>query len=75
MGVDGQRVDATEMAARQYSMFINDRHVIVEIPIGAVGGYFKVGGLDIYLILNLIKRIICHLSSLKISTLKSNLFN
>lgn len=44
MGIDGQRLDAAEMAARQYSLFINDRHIIVEIPVGAVGGHFKVGG-------------------------------
>ncbi|KAG7508964.1 hypothetical protein JOB18_030126 [Solea senegalensis] len=41
MGVDGQRVDAAEMAARKYSLTINNVHVIMEIPIGAAGGHFK----------------------------------
>uniref|UniRef100_A0A3Q3RDE9 ZP domain-containing protein n=1 Tax=Monopterus albus TaxID=43700 RepID=A0A3Q3RDE9_MONAL len=42
MGVDGQRLDAAEMAARQYSMSVSGAYVIIEIPIGAVGGYYKV---------------------------------
>lgn len=42
MGVDGQRLEPAEMAARQYSLTVNDVHIIIEIPIGAVGGYFKV---------------------------------
>ncbi|CAK6979205.1 uncharacterized protein LOC128376852 [Scomber scombrus] len=41
MGIDGQRLDAVEMAARQYAVTVNDVHIIVEIPIGAVGGYSK----------------------------------
>ncbi|KAM6992413.1 uncharacterized protein LKV04_008474 [Tautogolabrus adspersus] len=41
MGVNGQRLDAAEMAARRYTLTVNDIHIIVEIPIGAVGGYFK----------------------------------
>ncbi|XP_039981930.1 uncharacterized protein LOC120789331 [Xiphias gladius] len=41
MGIDGQRLDAAEMAARRYSLSINDMHIVVGIPVGAVGGYFK----------------------------------
>ncbi|XP_070781578.1 uncharacterized protein [Enoplosus armatus] len=41
VGVDGQRLDAAEMAARRYSLSVGDVHVVVEIPVGAVGGYFK----------------------------------
>uniref|UniRef100_A0A667XXB4 Uncharacterized LOC115356181 n=1 Tax=Myripristis murdjan TaxID=586833 RepID=A0A667XXB4_9TELE len=41
MGVDGQRLSAAEMAARHYSMAVNDMHIVVEIPVGAAGGYFK----------------------------------
>uniref|UniRef100_A0A3B4WA82 Uncharacterized LOC111661437 n=1 Tax=Seriola lalandi dorsalis TaxID=1841481 RepID=A0A3B4WA82_SERLL len=41
MGVDGQRLDAAEMAARQYALFISDIHIVIQIPVGAVGGYFK----------------------------------
>lgn len=44
MGIDGQRLDTGEMAARQYAVTVNDVHIIVEIPIGAVGGHFKVSG-------------------------------
>lgn len=42
MGVNNQRMDAAEMAAKRYSMSVSDMHIIVEIPVGAVGGYFKV---------------------------------
>ncbi len=42
MGVDGQRLDAAEMAARRYSLSVNDIYIVAEIPVGAVGGYFKV---------------------------------
>ncbi|TMS12097.1 Zona pellucida sperm-binding protein 2 [Larimichthys crocea] len=41
MGVDGQRLEPPEIAARRYSLTVNDVYIIVEIPIGAVGGYFK----------------------------------
>ncbi|XP_068433639.1 uncharacterized protein [Clinocottus analis] len=41
MGVDGQRLDVAEMAARRYALSVNDIYIIVEIPIGAVGGHFK----------------------------------
>lgn len=48
MGVDGQRLDAAEIAARQYSLSANDVHIVIEIPVGAVGGYFKVSGNETY---------------------------
>ncbi|TDH00544.1 hypothetical protein EPR50_G00189350, partial [Perca flavescens] len=41
MGVDGQRLDTAEMAARQYVLSVNEQHIIIEIPVGAVGGHFK----------------------------------
>ncbi|XP_074471896.1 uncharacterized protein LOC141756224 [Sebastes fasciatus] len=41
VGVDGERLDAAEMAARRYSLSVTDLHVVVEIPVGAVGGHFK----------------------------------
>ncbi|KAE8286758.1 hypothetical protein D5F01_LYC14707 [Larimichthys crocea] len=37
MGVDGQRLEPPEIAARRYSLTVNDVYIIVEIPIGAVG--------------------------------------
>uniref|UniRef100_A0A8D3B8A3 ZP domain-containing protein n=1 Tax=Scophthalmus maximus TaxID=52904 RepID=A0A8D3B8A3_SCOMX len=39
MGIDGQRLDAGEMAARRYSLSATDMYVVVEIPIGAAGVY------------------------------------
>ncbi|XP_042359983.1 uncharacterized protein LOC121955951 [Plectropomus leopardus] len=41
MGVDGKRLDAAEMASRRYSLSVNDVYIMVEIPVGAVGGHFK----------------------------------
>ncbi|XP_034018728.1 uncharacterized protein LOC117503579 [Thalassophryne amazonica] len=41
MGIKGERLDAAEMASRQYSLSIYDVHITVEIPIGAAGGYLK----------------------------------
>ncbi|XP_064835406.1 zona pellucida sperm-binding protein 2-like [Oncorhynchus masou masou] len=39
-GIDAKRLDTEEMAARNYSVLVTEAH-IVEIPVGAVGGYFK----------------------------------
>ncbi|XP_056284521.1 uncharacterized protein LOC130202792 [Pseudoliparis swirei] len=41
MGVDGQRLDLAEVANRRYSLSVNDIYIIIEIPVGAVGGHFK----------------------------------
>uniref|UniRef100_A0A8C8JDZ8 ZP domain-containing protein n=1 Tax=Oncorhynchus tshawytscha TaxID=74940 RepID=A0A8C8JDZ8_ONCTS len=41
MGIDAKRLDIEEMAARNYSVLVTEAHIIVEIPVGAVGGYFK----------------------------------
>uniref|UniRef100_A0A3P8YDQ7 ZP domain-containing protein n=1 Tax=Esox lucius TaxID=8010 RepID=A0A3P8YDQ7_ESOLU len=41
MGIDGKRLDKQEMAARKYSVSLMEVHVIVKIPVGAVGGYYK----------------------------------
>ncbi|KAI4818965.1 hypothetical protein KUCAC02_004252 [Chaenocephalus aceratus] len=37
MGVDGRKLEATEMSARNYSLTLDDLYIIVEIPIGAAG--------------------------------------
>ena len=42
MGIDGQRLATSEMAVRQYAISVNEIYIIIEIPVGAVGGYFKV---------------------------------
>ncbi|KAL0965042.1 hypothetical protein UPYG_G00276030 [Umbra pygmaea] len=41
MGVDGKRLDDKEMAARNYSVSVTEVHIIVKIPVGAIGGYYK----------------------------------
>uniref|UniRef100_A0A8C7JNP6 ZP domain-containing protein n=1 Tax=Oncorhynchus kisutch TaxID=8019 RepID=A0A8C7JNP6_ONCKI len=41
MGIDAKRLDTEEMAARNYSVLVTEAHIIVEIPVGAVGGNFK----------------------------------
>lgn len=48
MGVNGQKLEPAEMAARRYSLTVNDVYIVVEIPIGAVGGYFKVSGAELF---------------------------
>ncbi|KAM9703793.1 uncharacterized protein ACNS7B_002373 [Menidia menidia] len=40
-GINGQRLDGAEMQARQYSLSLNDLYIVTQIPIGAVGGYYK----------------------------------
>jgi len=42
MGVDGRKLEATEISARNYSLTLDDLYVIVEIPIGAAGCQIKV---------------------------------
>ena len=42
MGIDAKRLNTEEMAARNYSVLVTEAHIIVAIPVGAVGGYFKV---------------------------------
>ncbi|XP_075940163.1 uncharacterized protein LOC142941920 [Anarhichas minor] len=41
MGVDGQRLNVAEMAARHYSLSVNNVYILAKIPVGAVGGHFK----------------------------------
>ncbi|XP_034086545.1 uncharacterized protein LOC117555698 [Gymnodraco acuticeps] len=41
MGVDGRKLEATELSARNYSLTLDDLYVIVEIPIGAAGCQIK----------------------------------
>ncbi|XP_013871161.1 uncharacterized protein LOC106522629 isoform X3 [Austrofundulus limnaeus] len=40
-GINGQRLNAAEMQAQQYSVVVNDYFIVTEIPIGAAGGYYK----------------------------------
>ncbi|XP_056118661.1 zona pellucida protein AX 2 [Rhinichthys klamathensis goyatoka] len=41
MGIDGRRLTSEEMSSRNYGMAFTESHVVVEIPIGAPGGYYK----------------------------------
>ncbi|XP_041832760.1 uncharacterized protein LOC121634283 isoform X2 [Melanotaenia boesemani] len=40
-GIDGQRLSAAEMQANHYSLSLNDLYIVTQIPVGAVGGYYK----------------------------------
>lgn len=42
VGIDGVRLHPDEMAARRYSLTVDDDYIILQIPVGAVGGFFKV---------------------------------
>ncbi|KAK5903404.1 hypothetical protein CgunFtcFv8_007187 [Champsocephalus gunnari] len=41
MGVNGRKLEASEISARNYSLTLDDLYVIVEIPIGAAGCQIK----------------------------------
>uniref|UniRef100_A0A3B5L495 ZP domain-containing protein n=1 Tax=Xiphophorus couchianus TaxID=32473 RepID=A0A3B5L495_9TELE len=40
-GINGQKLDAVEMQAREYSVALNDFYIVTELPIGGVGGYYE----------------------------------
>ena len=42
MGIEGKRLDASAMAARNYKLTKTHSHLIVEIPVGSIDGYYKV---------------------------------
>ncbi|XP_061603056.1 uncharacterized protein LOC133464882 [Cololabis saira] len=46
MGLNGQRLDKSQMAARGYLLSNTDFHIIVEIPVGSPDGYYKSHALD-----------------------------
>ncbi|KAJ4919649.1 hypothetical protein JOQ06_027834 [Pogonophryne albipinna] len=41
MGINGQRLDRSQMAARGYTLSTTDFHIVVEIPVGSPDGYYK----------------------------------
>lgn len=43
MGINGQRLDKSQMSARGYTLASKDFHIVMEIPVGSPDGYFKVG--------------------------------
>lgn len=42
MGINGSRLEPTEVAARQYSLTVGEVYIILDIPFGSVGGHIKV---------------------------------
>lgn len=43
MGINGRRLTPEEMSSLNFGMTFTESHVVVEIPVGAPGGYYKVG--------------------------------
>lgn len=43
MGINGQRLDKSQMAARGYTLSATDFHIVIELPVGSPDGYYKVG--------------------------------
>ncbi|XP_041661284.1 zona pellucida protein AX 1 [Cheilinus undulatus] len=41
MGINGQRLDKSQMATRGYSLTTTDFHIVMEIPVGSPDGYYK----------------------------------
>ncbi|KAF1376732.1 hypothetical protein PFLUV_G00214520 [Perca fluviatilis] len=41
MGINGQRLDKSQMAARGYTLYTTDLHIVIEIPVGSPDGYYK----------------------------------
>lgn len=43
MGINGQRLDKSQMAKRGYTLTTTDFHIVLELPVGSPDGYYKVG--------------------------------
>ncbi|KAI3364225.1 hypothetical protein L3Q82_011030, partial [Scortum barcoo] len=41
MGINGQRLDKSQMATQGYKLSTTDFHIITEIPVGSPDGYYK----------------------------------
>ncbi|XP_034388878.1 uncharacterized protein LOC117730924 [Cyclopterus lumpus] len=41
MGINGRRLDRSQMAARGYTLSATDFHIIIEIPVGSPDGHYK----------------------------------
>lgn len=50
MGINGQRLDRSQMATRGYTLTTTDFHIVIEIPVGSPDGYYKVGRVSLDLI-------------------------
>lgn len=49
MGIDGKQIDTAYMAARGYSLTMEDALIVMKLPMGGPDGYYKVCFLDILL--------------------------
>lgn len=49
LGINGRKLSPAEMASRNYTMTLTESHIVVEIPIGAPDGYYKVGDVSLHL--------------------------
>uniref|UniRef100_A0A665WBA8 Zona pellucida protein AX 1 n=1 Tax=Echeneis naucrates TaxID=173247 RepID=A0A665WBA8_ECHNA len=41
MGINGQRLEKSQMATRGYRLSTTDFHIVIEIPVGSPDGYYK----------------------------------
>ncbi|TNN32706.1 hypothetical protein EYF80_057129 [Liparis tanakae] len=41
MGINGRRLDRSQMAARGYTLSATDFHIVIEIPVGSPDGHYK----------------------------------
>ncbi|XP_068433145.1 zona pellucida protein AX 1 [Clinocottus analis] len=41
MGINGKRLDRSQMAARGYTLSTTDFHIVIEIPVGSPDGHYK----------------------------------
>ncbi|XP_056292574.1 uncharacterized protein LOC130207868 [Pseudoliparis swirei] len=41
MGINGRRLDGSQMAARGYTLSTTEFHIIIEIPVGSPDGHYK----------------------------------
>ncbi|XP_034383779.1 uncharacterized protein LOC117727527 [Cyclopterus lumpus] len=41
MGINGKRLDGSQMAARGYTLTATDFHIVIEIPVGSPDGHYK----------------------------------
>nr|XP_046229503.1 uncharacterized protein LOC124050741 isoform X2 [Scatophagus argus] len=41
MGINGQRLDKSQMATQGYTLATTDFHIVLEIPVGSPDGYYK----------------------------------
>ncbi|XP_056284023.1 uncharacterized protein LOC130202475 isoform X2 [Pseudoliparis swirei] len=41
MGINGKRLDRSQMASRGYTLSTTEFHIVIEIPVGSPDGYYK----------------------------------